>query len=752
MSDLDQNHRPAGPPDDSLDRVDGRLKVTGAARYAAEYQPPQLVHAVLVCSTIARGRITALDTRPAEGAPGVLGVITHLNSPGVPGYGSPAKPAERASLGQPLRVFFDEHVYFSGQPVGLVVADTLERAQYAASLVKVQYASEAHQTSLLDNLHRADLPSGAKRNPNSPYNDYVRGNPGAVQESAVQVEAVYVIPTEHHNPMEPHATIAVWEAEDKLTIYDKNHSVRGTHTALAQAFKLPEEHVRVEAQFVGGGFGSGLRMWPNVIAAALAAKKVKRPVKMVLTREQMFTSVGYRPFSRQHLRLGATPDGQLTALSHEAIAQTSSYEEFTDRTVQASKLLYACPNVSTRYRIVPLDVNTPTWMRGPGESTGVFALECAMDELAYALKMDPLALRLRNYADTDPLSNLPWSGKHLRECYRLGAERFGWYQRNPEPRSMRAGRQLVGYGLASSVFGAQRTGARARARLLADGSLVVQSATSDNGPGTATAMVRIAAETLQLDPARIRFDLGRSVLPQSPSQSGSTTVSSVGSAVQAACLAMRQKLVQLATATSGAPTYQAPPENLRVEQGHVVLAGTPAARISFAELLRQNNLPELEVLEESKPGEERSQYSMHSFGAHFVEVQVDPATGEVRVTRAVAAADVGRIINPKTARSQAIGGVIGGIGMALMEESVMDHRYGRYLTANFADYHVPVHADAPQIDPVFTNISDPHINPLGSRGLGEISIVGVAAAVANAVFHATGKRVRELPITPDKVL
>jgi xanthine dehydrogenase YagR molybdenum-binding subunit len=655
-------------------------------------------------------------------------------------------------MGTPLRVFYDEHIYFYGQPVAMVIADTLERAVHAAALVKVQYEQVPHQTDFQKHLSQAALPLSVRRNQNSPYQDYVRGNPTAFQMAEVKMEATYTIPTEHHNPIEPHATIAVWEAPDKLQVYDKTQAIGGTHANIARAFKLPLENVKVNGQFVGGAFGSAIRVWPHVIAAILGAKKVQRPVKLVLPRDLMFTSVGYRPYTVQDIKLGATRAGKLTAISHEGVGQTSTYEEHMERTILVSRTLYACPNVSTRYRLLNLDVNTPTWMRGPGEASGIYALESAMDEMAYALHLDPLEFRLRNHADIDPERNLPWSTKFLKDCYEKGAQQFGWDKREQEPGSMKSGQMLVGYGMASSLFGVHHNNAKARALLLADGTVIVQSATSDMGPGTGTAMVQIAAGVLGLDPEKIRFDLGDSSLPQAPAQTGSVTISSVGSAVQLACEALKQKLVLLATGKPGSPLYQVKPEALSVTSGRILLTGNPTMGITYTELLKQNNLTQLEVLEESKITANRDQYSMYAFGAHFVEVQVEPNTGQVRVTKVVSCSDVGKIINHKTAGSQSIGGVVGGIGMALMEESVMDHRFGAYLTNNLSAYHLPVNADIPQIETLFVDRKDALVNPVGSKGLGEISIVGVAAAVANAIFHATGKRIRHLPITPDKIL
>lgn len=715
--------------DVSLDRVDGRSKVTGAATYSAEYQFENLAHAVLVTSTIARGEILDMDIRQAEAAPGVLAVISHLNSPGIPGYAPAKKPAERVPVGTSFRVFYDELIYFDGQPVAMVVAGSFEQARYAASLIQIKYESETHQTDFNANLAKAMVPLNVQKNKNSPFQDYNRGDAEAIKIAEVKIEATYTIPTQHHQPLEPHAIIAVWEAVDKLTIYDKNQGVKSAQGNLAQAFKLPRENVKVISKFIGGAFGSGIRVWPHTTAAVLAAKIVNRPVKLVLGRELMFTSVGYRPYTVQKVSVGAGKDGLLKAIVHDGTGQTSAYEEHLERTILASRAMYACPNVATRYRLLSLDVNTPTWMRGPGDATGMFALESALDEMAFALNVDPLVFRIRNHADSDPEQNLEWSEKSLKECYQLGAEKFGWNKRQLQPRSIQSNGMLVGYGMASSLYGFHRHPSVAKAVMLANGSVIVQSATMDIGPGTGTAMTQIASKILGISPKKVRFDLGDSSLPDAPGQNGSSTIPSVGSAVHVACESLKKKLAELAAAM---------PDS--------------GSGVSYADILKFHKLPQVEVMEESKSGPERDQYSMYSFGCHFVEVHVSPVTGEVRVKRVVTCADVGKIINYKTARSQSIGGVVGGIGMALMEESVMDHRYGRYVTSDFASYHIPVHADIPQIEVHYIDKPDVYVNPIGSKGLGEIAIVGVAAAVANAVFHATGKRIRELPITPDKLV
>lgn len=729
-----------------LDRVDGKQKVTGAAKYAADYIIPGLTYAVLVESTIAKGDIKSIDTKKAENAPGVLAVIYHGNAPNIPGYETGGNPAKPPTAGDPFRVFQNARIYFAGQPIALVIADTYECAIYAATLIKTEYNKDAHQTSVEANRDKAALPKGPR------YADYVRGEANAYKNAAIKIEAEYIIPVEVHNPMELHATTAFWEAEDKVTVYDKTQGVKSTQRSIMDAFKLKEQNVQVNADFVGGAFGSGLRTWPHVIAAVLAAKTINKPVKLVLTRSQMFTMVGYRPYSWQKIGLGATPDGKLTGLTHEAISETSNYEEFTDRTVDISKVMYACPNVNTSYKIIALDKSTPTWMRGPGEATGAYALECAIDELSYALNIDPIELRIKNHADIDPMRNLPWSGKYLKECYQKGMEAIGWNKRNPKPDSMPEGEWQLGYGTGSGNFSANRGRATVRAILLADGSLVLQSAVSDSGPGTATTMTGIATEAFGLSPDKITFELGDSLLPPGPTQGGSTTTSTLGSAVYDVCVALQQKMAELVITKEGSVLKNAKRENLVFAQGFITLNSDASKRVAYADVLKQTNLSKLEVTKESQAGDERNKYSIYSFAVHFVQVLVHRSTGVVRIKKVVTVADAGNIINKKTAASQLMGGVTSGIGMVLMEDCVFDHRFGRCVNNNLADYHVPVSADVPHIEALFIDKADPFINPMGSKGLGEIANVGFAAAVANAVYHATGKRIRTLPITPDKLV
>jgi xanthine dehydrogenase YagR molybdenum-binding subunit len=703
----------------SVSRVDGRLKVTGGARYAAEFDQPGQAHGVIVRSTVANGRIASVDSAAAERAPGVVAVLTYRNAPRL-AY-RPHKALPDAEVGERLHVLQDDQVNHQGQPIVLVIADTLEQANHAATLVRVTYAPE----TAISDITRIDpvLPTQQKTDQGeSPPPETRRGDPeGAFASAEVKIDQTYVIPRENHNPIEMHATIAAWDG-DRLTLWDKTQWVHNTADEIAAVFGIPAENIRVISPFIGGAFGSALRTWPHVTLAALGARVARRPVKVMLSRREMYYGVGYRPHTVQRVALGASRDGRLTAIVHEGYQETSTYEEFSEALLNASRFLHSCSNVYTRHRIARMNVHTPTYMRAPGEVSGVFALESAMDELAVAFNIDPVELRLRNEPEQDEFKKLPFSSRSTRECYRAAAERFGWGRRSPEPRSMSDGRWLIGWGMATATYPMYYAPATAMARLMPDGTAEVMSASSDMGPGTWTSMTQVAAEALGLPIERVKFTLGDTRLPRAPIHGGSMTMASVGSAVQAACRKVREDVL----ARGGAH--------------------------DLTDAMRRLVKP-VEALADVKPGDESQRFSMHSFGAVFVEVAVDPDLGETRVRRMVGAYGAGRIVNPKTTRSQCIGGMIGGIGMALMEHSVVDARNGRVPNANFAEYAVPVHADAPpMMDVLFVEEHDPHVNPLGVKGVGEIAMVGVAPAIANAIFHATGKRIRELPVTPDKLL
>jgi xanthine dehydrogenase YagR molybdenum-binding subunit len=738
----------------AVERVDGRLKVTGGARYAAEFKAAGVTYGALVMSTIANGRIRSIDTGPALSAPGVLAVITHLNAPRLrfPDRPKTVDDYVAPAFGRALPVLQDDTIYFNGQPVAIVVAETLEQAEYAATQVRVVYDERKPVTSLEAEMARAFPPQeGVGEKPPGRAADVVRGDPQALSKAEVVVDETYTIPIEHHNPMELLSTIAEWSG-DKLTLHDKTQWVPNTQMHVALVFGIPEENVHVICPFIGGAFGSSLRPWSHPVVAAMAARMVRRPVKLVVTRKQMFSSHGHRPYTVQRVALGASKGGQLTAIVHEGTAQTSLYEENTENLVSATRMLYASPNCITKYRLVRGNVQTPLYMRAPGECSGLFALDSALDELAYKLKIDPLEIRIRNHAATDPENDLPWSSKSLLECYRQGAEKFGWSRRTMEPRSMRDGRNFIGWGMATATYPMYRFPSSARARIFSDGTAVVQSSASDMGPGTWTTMKIIGAEALAMDLSRVRSELGDSTLPKAAVHGGSATTASVGSAVHEASLAVRAKLLALASNDGRSPLHGTSAEQINVANGRIFLKNDPTRGETYVDILRRNHMESIEATVDSKPGEELKKFSMHAFGAQFIEVRVDSELGVLRVSRVVSVCGGGRIMNEKTARSQLIGGVVGGLGMALMEETVMDHRMGRFVNSSLAEYHVPVNADIPAIEAFFVEERDDHVNPLGAKGIGEVSYVGVAAAVANAVFHATGKRVRRLPITLDRLL
>ena len=724
------------------DRVDGLAKVTGKARFTAEFKPAGLVYAVFVCSTIAKGAIKQMNIYDAKNAPGVLDVIYYLNCPTVPGYkpvDKIANPNARDFSG--LKVFYNNMVVSNGQPIALVIADTFERAVYAASLVKVDYIKENPQTDFDKNKFNDKLLK--------PRPDYLRKDKEAWKTAEVSLEEEYSMPIETHNPMEMHATVAVWEA-DKLTVYDKSQGPKGVQGELARLFAIDEKNVKVITEYVGGAFGSGLRSWPHVHAAVIASKKLNRPVKVTLNREQMFTMVGYRPQCWQKVGIGASKDGKLTGIAHHAVSNTSTYEEFTEGISSVSQYLYDCPNVYTTYKILPLDVNTPTWMRGPGPASGCFGLETALDELSYKLNIDPIQLRIINNAAVHPHSKLPWTTKFLKECYALGKEKIGWHKRPTTPGTLKEDGMLVGYGMAVGVFGAGRSPATAKGILKNDGSLLFQSAVSDMGPGTSTAMVKIGSEQMGLDEKKVKFELGDTDFPTGPTQGGSGSATAVGSAVIAVCDAMKLSLKEMAI-ESIAAFKTLKPDDIKYEAGKLVAANI-AASIHFMDLLKETGKPELQVSKSSAGFAQRDKYATNSFSVHFVKLHVHPVTGVIKLKHIVSAADAGKIISEKTARSQMVGGAVGGIGMAMTEETLLDHRYGRYINSNFVDYHVPVHADVPPMDIVFANQPDYIISPTGAKGIGEIALVGVAPAILNAVYNATGKRVRDLPVTPDKLI
>jgi xanthine dehydrogenase YagR molybdenum-binding subunit len=698
----------------------------------------------LVDSTIAKGKIISINTTEAERSPGVVAVLTHLNRPNVPGWETKGgQQGESRVEGQEFRVFYDNTIHFDRQPIALVIADTFERATHAASLVKATYQKEEANTNIKNNLSKAVTARQVQ--------DYNRGDENAWETAPVKIEAKYTTPFQVHNPMEMHAATIVWEATDKVVVYNKTQATKIAQQDIMKAFHLKEENVVVHSPFVGGAFGSSSRVWPEEMAALLGAKKIGKPVKVMLRRDQAFNMVGYRPTSIQKISIGAEKDGTLVGIHHEAFGSTSQYEKFTERIIDPTKALYNCPNVSTTYRLVQLDMSTPCWTRGPGETSGSFALESAIDELSYQLKMDPLELRLKNFAEKDPEKNKPWSSNYLRECYQLGAEKFGWKNRSPLPHSTKKDGWLLGMGMAAGIYHASRSPATASATLRNDGTLLVQTSVADTGPGSATIMAKIAADAMSIDVSKVEFQWGHSTLPPAPGEFGSHTTASTGSGVHDAVKALQKKLASMMADNQDSSFSGSSADDFIFEKEMIRLK-TKDVSLSYKDALKELSLDEVKAEFESKPSEEIQEYSGYSFAAHFVEVLVNPDTGVVKVNRVVSAVDAGRVVNKKTATNQVYGSVAWGIGIALMEEGILDHRYGRYVNNDLANYHVPVNADIPNVEVIFPDKPDPILDPMGAKGLGEIGLVGFSAAIANAVYHATGKRIRELPITVDKLI
>ncbi len=733
-----------------VSRIDGHAKVTGQAKYAAEFNVPDLTYGVVVSSEIAKGRIKSIDRRAALAVPGVIEVFAHDNRPKV-ASSSKKYSDEAASPGSPFKPLYDDQILFAGQPVALVVAEEFGIARYAATLVGIEYEATQAATDIvaeIDTAYDPKVPRKAEMEPVSP-----RGNPNrALAQSAVRVEQEYRTPMEHHNPMECFGSTAVWEGDGRLTIYDKTQGPQNSHAYVCSVFGLARDKVRVLSPFVGGGFGSGLRPQHQLFLATMAAIGLERSVRVALTRQQMILGFGHRPETIQTLSLGADEDGNLQALKHHAVANTSRFEDYQHNVVNWGGVLYRCDNLEVGHKLVQIDFASPMDMRAPGAAAGVYALECAMDELSYALGMDPLELRLKNYAEIDGNADKPFTSKALKECYHQGAERFGWSQRKPEPRSMRNGRELIGYGMASGIWEALRVPTSAEVELTSEGKLVVRTAAADIGTGTYTILAQIAGEMLGLPLDQVEIMIGDSNLPQCPLEGGSWTAASAGSAVMQACEGVRQQILERAHRMKNSPLKGAEPADIEFVDGEIRSRSDASRTVALKGVLREINEPIKSKVNSMPDPTVDKRFAHNTHSAVFAEVRLDEELGMLRVTRVVNAVAAGRILNPKTAGSQIMGAVVGGIGMALHEEAVIDHHYGRTINHNFAEYHVPVNADIHDIEVIFVDEREDYLNPLGIKGVGEIGIVGVAAAIANAAFHATGVRVRDLPITVDKIL
>jgi xanthine dehydrogenase YagR molybdenum-binding subunit len=727
-------------------RVDGVAKVTGTAKYAADHNFPGLAHGSVVCSTIAKGRIMRIDTSAAMAVKGVLTVLTHDHRPPMADNDEAYKD-DVAPLGSPFRPLYDNRILFDGQPIGLVVAETPEIARFATSMVRVEYHREQHVTDVHQERDRAVPPQPATEAGYLPPKP--RGTPDpALAAAAVRHEGEYHVPIEHHNPMELYASTVIVDGNGKLTVYDKTQGVQNVQKYLCGIFGLQPEDVRVLSPFMGGGFGSGLRPQFQVVLAVLAARALQRPVRVVLTRPQMY-GLGYRPAMIQRVALGANSAGTLDAITHDAITVTSQYEDFHRQETGWSGLLYKCDNAKYEHRLARLDLATSSDMRAPSAASAVYALESAMDELAVALKLDPLEFRLRCYSDRDQHGDLPYGSKALRECYRQGADAFGWDKRNAAPRSMRDGSELIGWGMATGIWEALQVPITVRIALTANGHAEVACATSDIGTGTYTIMAQVAADMLGLPIDSVSVKLGDSSLPQSPVEGGSWIAASVSNGIATTAAAIRDELLRLVRLMPESPLANAAPDEVALSDGKLVSTRDTSRTVSIADAMRRGGVDRIEREKTTEPAHDATRAN-NTHAATFAEVKVDEQLGVIRVTRVVSAVAAGRILNTRTAGSQVLGSVVWGIGMALHEETLIDHRIGRIMNANIAEYHVPVNADVHDIKVILVDEPD-HSNPLGIKGIGEIAIVGVAAAIANAVYHATGKRVRDLPITLDKL-
>lgn len=727
-----------------VNRVDGPLKVSGRANYAGDNTPSGFLEGIAVNSTIAKGKIKNIDVSKAKAVPGVVEIFTYKNRPSLAWFDKKYKDQD-APDGSPFRPLYDENIFYSGQPIALVVAESFEAARYAVTLVDVTYDQQDHKVDLEEFLSEARKPTkmkGGSPPPPKPKGDADK----AFKEASSKVEVQYSSPSEHHNPMEPHAAVVEY-SEDGLLVHDKTQGVMNSQQYICNVFGLSPKKVRVVSPFVGGAFGACLRPQYPLFLAVMAATELKKSVRVVLSRHQMF-SFGHRPHTFHNISLGANSDGKLTSLMHEAIAETSQFEDYTENVVNWSSMLYEPENHKLDYKLVPLDLHTPLDMRAPGATLGLYALESAMDELSYELKMDPLKLRLMNYSEKDSNEGKPYTSKALIACYEEGAAKFGWNKRQKEPRSMKRGHQLVGMGMATGAWDAFQQKAKVHISLGKDGKAEITTATSDIGTGTYTVMSQIAAETLGVKLEDISFKLGDTDMPESPLQGGSWTAATVGSAVQDICLLVKEKLHK--NLQKKDPRFKNTKlEDVQFQDGKISLIKSPSISLPITESIDEKIDMETQKLPNMMTN---MLYSRKTHSAVFAEVEVDEDLGTVKVTKVVSAIAAGKILNPKTARSQILGGVVWGISMALHEESMVDQIQGKYMNHSFAEYHISVNADIHDIDVIFVNEPDEHVNKLGIKGVGEIGLVGVAAAISNAIYHATGKRVRSLPITMDKIL
>jgi len=736
-----------------ISRLEGHLKVTGSAKYAGEYQAEDLLYGYVVNSTITKGKIKSIDTSEAKKMPGVVEIFTHENKPSTAwlDFKYADMDAPPGTVFKPLK---DNEIRYNGQPIGLVIAETFEMARYAATKIKFVYEEDAKfETDLKTNLESArdpkkGLASMLKPPPPKPQGDFEK----EYENSHIKIDSHFSHGTEHHNPMEMYASTVIYEGKDKLKIYDKTQGTINSQMYVANVFGLKMKNVQVISPFVGGGFGSGLRPQHQLFMAVMASLALKRNVRVTLDRAQMYM-IGHRPPTLQHTKFGADENGKLNAIYHKAIGETSRFEDYVEIVVNWANMLYPAENTLLEHEIVPLDVYSPLDMRAPGGSTGMHAIEVAMDEIAYQLKMDPVELRLINYSEIDKSSDKEYSSKKLKECFLQGAEKFGWNDRNPEPRSMKRGNKLVGYGMATGMWDANRLFGRAEAIMTQDGKVEIKSAVTDIGTGTLTIMSQIAADELGIPIEDITFSYADSKMPFAPIQGGSFTTATVGPAVQNACQALNKKLFKLATHMKDSVLGEAKFKDVKFKDGIISLNENPKIQIKVRDVLASNEGKPVKTTNSAMPNPltyGKKARAVHS--AVFVEVEVDEELGMIEVKRAVTAVAAGKIINPKTAESQVLGGMVWGISKALHEETILDHQFGKYMNPNLGEYHIPVHADIQDLEVIFVEENDQFVNDLGVKGVGEIGGVGMPPAITNAIFHATGKRIYDLPIHFDKLL
>jgi xanthine dehydrogenase YagR molybdenum-binding subunit len=728
-----------------LTRRDGVLKVTGSARYAADNHPPKMLHAVMAVSSIARGRVASLDVAAAKRHPGVVEVMTHANRPPL----ADDPDAKTNPFMFRMELLQNDKVRYANQPIAVVIAETLEAATEGAALLAPRYEAEPARTGLDGNESFVPPGVGIGHPAVVTHGDVE----SALAKSAHRIEATYETPAQYHNAMEPHAIVAAWDG-DALSIDTPSQGLAMAQGRIAGLFGIAPGNIHIRSPFLGGGFGSkGLISGPQILGI-LAARLVGRPVKLVLRREHMYGPVGHRPPSRQRLRIGTASDGMLAAIDHHAKVTTSSFDDFYEPAADASHTLYASPAISTSHEAVRIDSGTPLFMRAPGEATGSIALESAIDEMAQACGIDPLAFRLQNYADVEPISGKPFSSKALRDCYRQGAERFGWSKRPLSPRQMRDDNGfLIGWGMGTATFPAMMFAAEARAVIRRDGSGVMETGAHDMGQGAWTAFAQIAADALGLDLEQLEFKAGTSDLPDAGIAGGSAHTATAGSAIHNAGAAVIGKLAALATADRKSPLFGAGNAGVVARDGRLHRRDDESRQESYADILTRAGLAEIEARGNGAADPAaQSNYAMHAHGAVFAEVKVDPDLGQIRVTRMVGAFAAGRVVNPRLVQSQLLGGMIWGVSFTLHEQAIIDHRSGRTMNANLAEYHVPVNADVPRMEAFTVDEHDPHVNVLGIKGVGEIGVTGSAGAVANAVWHATGVRVRRFPIRIDDLV